>query len=70
MGEDRGRSAAVQWNSRWRRGYYSIGPRGKRKDSKQGSKISRDTGTGRNTCRVEFRRKRPRIMEVGDHRDV
>ena len=32
--------------------------------------ISRATGTGSSTCIVEGRRKRPRLLEAGDHRNV
>ena len=30
----------------------------------------RETGTGRSTCKVKGRRKRPRFLEAGDHHDV
>ena len=33
-------------------------------------KFSRATRTGSSTCRVKGRCKRPRLLEVGDHRNV
>ena len=39
-------------------------------DGEQSGYISRDSRTGAIACRVEGRRKRPRLLEAGDHRDV
>ena len=39
-------------------------------DSEKYGCISEEAGTGTSTCIVEGRRKRPRILEAGDHCDV
>ena len=69
VGQYRGRvpggSAAGWRNSQRRRGCCRRSPWGKWTDSERGSYISRATRTGRITCRVEGRRKRPRLLEAG-----
>ena len=55
-----GQRAAERRRSRRRHGYCRV-------EGKQGSQINRATRTGSSTCRVEGSRKRPRLLEAGDH---
>ena len=39
-------------------------------EAQQGGYIRKEAGTGKSTCRFEGRCKRPRLLEVGDHRVI